>query len=82
MDFITTTLAVTAILGAIIFWKIGAFHRLIESVQYIHANGWTEYRAARNRYDEHMRLESQAQPTKSERRNAKKQQIKRWKQRK
>jgi hypothetical protein len=81
MDSISAIIYVSILLGILIFWRIGVFHRIVEAVQYIRLNGWAEYRAARRRYDEHTRLENQAMPTKDERRQAKKQMIKRDKMR-
>jgi hypothetical protein len=77
MDFIANTIIISILGGIAIFWKLGVFHRTRDTILYIRENGWEEYRKARRRYDEHMRLEKQALPSKGELRSAKKQQIKR-----
>lgn len=82
MDTISLTLLATTILGILIFWRIGAFHRLVHNINFIRENGWEEYCASRKRYDDHMKWQQNAPPSKAEMREAKKQMIKRNKLRK
>jgi hypothetical protein len=58
MDYTQAFILSSSFLALVIFWKMGVYKRLYDTILYIRQNGWVEYRKARKRYDEHMRLQS------------------------